>query len=39
MFMWVVAHTVVVAVYCFSLCVADSFTVLQAVTVRRVLHY
>ena len=37
--MWVVAHTVVVAVYCFSLCVANSFTVLQVFTVRRLLHY
>jgi len=37
--MWVVAHTVVVAMYCFSLCVANSFTVLQVFTVRRLLHY
>jgi len=26
--MWVVAHTIVVAVYCFSLCVAVFFTAL-----------
>jgi hypothetical protein len=37
--MWVVAHTVVVAMYCFSLCVAYSFTVLQLFTVSRLLHY
>jgi hypothetical protein len=39
MSMWVVAHTVVVAVYCFSLCVAVFFTVLQMFTVRRLSHY
>lgn len=32
-------HTVVVAMYCFSLCVADSFTVLQVFMLRRLLHY
>ena len=39
MSMWVVAQTVVVALYCFSLCVADSFTVLQVFTLRHLLHY
>jgi len=39
MSMWMVAHSVVVATYCFSLCVANSFTVLQVFTVRRLLHY
>ena len=29
MSMWVVAHTVVVAVYCFSLCVAGFFSALH----------
>jgi len=37
--MWVVAHTVAVALYCFSLCVAVFFTVLQLFTVRRLSHY
>ena len=37
--MWVVAHTVVVSMCCFSLCVANSFTALQVFTVRRLLHY
>ena len=35
MSMWVVAHTVVVALYCFSLCVAVFFTALLLFTVRR----
>ena len=35
----VVAHTVAVALYCFSLCVAVFFTVLQLFTVRRLSHY
>jgi len=35
--MWLVAHTVV-ATYCFSLCIANSFTVLQVFTVRHLLH-
>jgi len=39
MSMWVVAHTVAVALYCFSLCVAVFFTVLQLFTVRRLSHY
>jgi len=33
MSMWVEAHTVVVAMYCFLRCVADSFTTLQDFTV------
>jgi len=37
--MWLVAHTVVVTMYCFSLCVANSFTVLQVFTVKCLLHY
>jgi len=38
MSMWVVAHTAVVAVYCFSLCVAVFCAVLQLLTVRRLSH-
>jgi len=33
MSMWVETHTVVVAMYCFLRCVADSFTALQDFTV------
>jgi len=35
MSMWVVAHTVVVDMYCFSLCVAVFYTALLLFTVRR----
>ena len=35
MSMWVVAHTVAVALYCFSLCVAVFFTALLLFPVRR----
>jgi hypothetical protein len=35
----VVAHNVVVFTYCFSVFVADSFTVLQVFTVMSLSHY
>jgi len=35
MSMWVVANTVVVAMYCFSVCVADFFTALISFFMRR----
>jgi hypothetical protein len=38
MSMWVVAHTVAVATYCFSLCVAVFITPLPLFTVRRFCH-
>jgi len=34
MSMWVVAHTIAVALYCFSLCVAVFFSALLLFTVR-----